>query len=425
MSSYYQWRPYVPVAERRRQAARKVAALKKKGRTILPVTIDGRKITQTFWGQAWCDNLESYSDYANRLPRGRTYVRNGSVVDLQIGPRRVTALVSGSALYDVDITIKPVAKHRWRDLVDRCAGKIDSVVELLQGRFSKGVMKILAHRNAGLLPAPREISLACSCPDWATMCKHVAAALYGVGARLDDAPEMLFVLRDVDHMDLVARAGTGGGLGEIAPATTGQVLTGGGLSEVFGIDIEDEEPSSRPASPVGAKRPRQKRRKRPAPTTGPAKKRASGTKPASQRRTASPAKKAAGRKASSRATSAESAKGGATSKARAESKVRGRGPAAGGASKRKAKPRAVASTRSAGSRNRGAARPRAKAKKSRGRKRQITARELVELGVPRSTFQNWVRSGVLVRTDRRGVYRTTAATEQRIETALRRRPKER
>ena len=107
---YYGFRPYVSVAARRAQAARELAKLQKKGRKISPVAIEGRKIARTFWGEAWCDNLERYSDYANRLPRGRTYVRNGSVVDLQVGPGRVTALVSGSTMYDVKVTVGPVPR---------------------------------------------------------------------------------------------------------------------------------------------------------------------------------------------------------------------------------------------------------------------------------------------------------------------------
>ena len=160
---YYGWRPYISVAQRRRQAAREVAALKKRGRAVDPVSIEGRKIARTFWGKAWCDNLESYSDYANRLPRGRTYVRNGSVIDLRIGRGQVTALVSGSSIYDVNINITAAAKNRWRALAVQCAGKIDSVVELLDGKLSKGVMDILARRKTGLFPSPGEISLTCSC----------------------------------------------------------------------------------------------------------------------------------------------------------------------------------------------------------------------------------------------------------------------
>ena len=156
---YYGFKPYVSVAARRAQAARELAKLQKKGRTMSPVVIEGRKIARTFWGEAWCDNLERYSDFANRLPRGRTYVRNGSVVDLQVAPGSVTALVSGSAMYDVKVTVGPVPRARWSAICKDCSGAIDSLVELLQGRFSKGVMARLCEEKTGLFPSPKEITL--------------------------------------------------------------------------------------------------------------------------------------------------------------------------------------------------------------------------------------------------------------------------
>ena len=207
--SYFGWHPYVPVAEKRRQAERKLAKLKKQGHSVAPVKIEGRTIAKSFWGKSWCTNLERYSDYENRVPRGRTYVRNGSVVDLQIAKGKVTAMVAGSSLYKINITIAPVAAARWKAICRDCAGTINSLVELLQGRLAKGVMDRVCREGDGLFPSPEEIKLSCSCPDWADMCKHVAAALYGVGARLDEKPQLLFVLRGVDENELLARAGRG------------------------------------------------------------------------------------------------------------------------------------------------------------------------------------------------------------------------
>lgn len=250
MSWYrYGFRPYVPVAQRRANAARQMAKLAKKGQTITPVQIEGRQIASTFWGKAWCENLESYSDFANRLPRGRTYVRNGSVVDLQIKPGKVTARVIGSSLYNIDIKIKPLSKPHWQTISSQCAGKIASVLELLQGRLSRGVMEIITHREQGLFPKPSEISLDCSCPDWADMCKHVAAALYGVGARLDEKPELLFVLRQVDHMELIERAAAGQSLAPTAGPDK-KTIAEGDLAEVFGIEMDTVVPSSAAPSPA-------------------------------------------------------------------------------------------------------------------------------------------------------------------------------
>src|SRR5438477_2857213 len=251
---YYGFKPYVSVGARRAQAARELAKLQKKGRKISPVVIEGRTIAGTFWGEAWCDNLERYSDYATRLPRGRTYVRNGSVVDLQVGPGRVTALVSGSTMYDVKVTVGPVPRSHWRAICTDCSGAIDSLVELLQGRFSKGVMARLCEQKTGLFPSPKDIIFTCSCPDWASMCKHVAAVLYGIGARLDHQPELLFTLRNVDQQALIANAGSGLSKKGKRPAGA-KVLASDDLSEMFGIEMAPTTtPTRASAGEVATKR---------------------------------------------------------------------------------------------------------------------------------------------------------------------------
>ncbi len=265
MSYWGGWRPYVSQAERRRRAAVAMAKLKKKGHPVAPVVLQGRTIASTFWGKAWCDNLEGYGDYANRLPRGRNYVRNGSVVDLQIAPGEVSARVSGSDLYKVKVDIVPVPKARWKSMCKDCAGGIDSLVELLQGRFSKGVMERICRQRSGLFPAPEEIRFSCSCPDWASMCKHVAAVLYGVGSRLDDKPELLFRLRKVDEKDLLAGATMGLPISRKKPAA-GKVLDTADLSSIFGLDLagETEPESTKPAkvaSPKTVRKPRTKKAK--------------------------------------------------------------------------------------------------------------------------------------------------------------------
>jgi uncharacterized Zn finger protein len=253
-NDYFGFRPYVPVGARRAQAARELAKLQKKGRKLSPVAIEGRKIARTFWGEAWCDNLERYSDFANRLPRGRTYVRNGSVVDLQVAPGSVTALVSGSAMYDVKVTVGPVPRARWSAICQDCSGAIDSLVELLRGRFSTGVMTRLCEETTGLFPSPKDIVFTCSCPDWASMCKHVAAVLYGIGARLDHQPELLFTLRKVDQQDLIATAGSDLSTKGKRPAGT-KVLASDDLSEMFGIEMAPAASPSRVAVSAVATKP--------------------------------------------------------------------------------------------------------------------------------------------------------------------------
>jgi uncharacterized Zn finger protein len=239
---------YVPVATRRRQAEAEATRQAKKGAPLQPIVVEGRAIARTFWGQAWCENLERYSDYANRLPRGRTYVRNGSVIHLEVGAGEVRAQVSGSSLYAVRVQVKALPRARWNALRADCTGGISSLVELLQGRLSAGVMERICRPKVGLFPAPAEIELDCSCPDWASMCKHVAAVLYGVGVRLDDDPGLLFRLRQVDEAELVAEAGLGLALNPTTLAK-GRLLEGDGLGDLFGLDMAED------AAPVPARAP--------------------------------------------------------------------------------------------------------------------------------------------------------------------------
>ena len=246
--SFYGWKPYVSVAERRKKAEKAAAKAKKAGAKLSPVAASRGAIAKTFWGKAWCDNLERYSDYANRLPRGRTYVRNGSVIDLKIMEGEVQAQVMGSSLYKVAVSVIAVPGKRWQSISAACAGSIDSLVELLQGRLSKAVMERICTPNTGLFPAPKEIQFSCSCPDWASMCKHVSAVLYGVGARLDEQPELIFTLRRVDAKDLVTQAGAGLPKSKQGP-TAGKVLDDALLADMFGIEMTDVAPATKPAAP--------------------------------------------------------------------------------------------------------------------------------------------------------------------------------
>jgi uncharacterized Zn finger protein len=270
--SFYEWRPYVPVAERRRQAERKLAKLKKRGEAVAPVRIEGRIIAKSFWGKSWCTNLERYSDFENRLPRGRTYVRNGSILDLRIAKGEVIAMVAGSALYKVKAAIAPVAASRWKAICRDCAGTIDSLVELLQGRLAKGVMDRVCREGDGLFPTPSEIKLSCSCPDWADMCKHVAAVLYGVGARLDQTPQLLFLLRGVDENELLAGAGPNLSLVKSAHSKS-SVLDETDMAALFGLEMAADADSAIPV-PVASKPSRpsttKKRNQAPAPARPPA-----------------------------------------------------------------------------------------------------------------------------------------------------------
>jgi uncharacterized Zn finger protein len=263
---------YVSADERRRRAERAGRAIARRGIAPSPVAIEGRDLAITFWGQAWCQHLESLADLATRLPRGRAYARNGSVVHLEISRGVIRAFVSGTELYEVEVAIRPLDPARWKKVRGSCAGRIATVVELLSGRLSSAVMEVLCDRERGVFPASAELELSCSCPDQARLCKHLAAVLYGVGARLDQAPELLFTLRGVELAELVADAGDVGLLAS-SPAASTQLVPDHRLAEIFGIELElDSAPAAgaprpyrrgaRPAKRRGAKPPRRSRRRK-------------------------------------------------------------------------------------------------------------------------------------------------------------------
>jgi uncharacterized Zn finger protein len=247
------WFEYVPVHERI-AAAKKHAAKRAKwaGRAVEPVQITGREIARTFWGKSWCRNLERYSDFSNRLPRGRTYARNGSVADLLVTRGRIEAVVAGSQVYDVAIAIAPLAPEQWRAIKRDCAASVGSLIDLLAGRIADDVMRRLARPEDGMFPSPRQVNVKCSCPDGARLCKHLAAVLYGVGHRLDSQPELLFLLRGVDQQELVAAA-TKESLSRAIRGEGAHALAADDLGAIFGIDLGAKAAAAVPAKARAAK----------------------------------------------------------------------------------------------------------------------------------------------------------------------------
>jgi uncharacterized Zn finger protein len=278
---YFRWKPYVAVKARREKAAKTAAKLAKRGQALSPVTASRGAIAKSFWGKAWCENLERYSDYANRLPRGRTYLRNGSVIDLKIGAGEATAQVMGSSLYRIKVEIAAVPSAHWQGIARDCARSIDTLVELLQGQLSASVMERITRPGSGLFPSPKEIRFTCSCPDSAALCKHIAATLYGIGSRLDAEPKLLFGLRKVDANELIARAGEGETLPHKAPRP-GRILDSSKLAHVFGIDLPGVDPKASEIAP--AKTPARPSAKRKMPLS-PRKAKTTTGKPAGTRRT--------------------------------------------------------------------------------------------------------------------------------------------
>jgi len=240
---YDGWPRYVSAAEKRQKAQKKIAKLVKSGAELDPVEIEGRTIARTFWGKGWCKHLESFSDYSNRLPRGRSYVSNGLVCHLAIEECHISAIVSGNRLYNVEIKITKLPAAKWAKLKKQCAGRIGTLLELLQGKLSNQLMAEVTDQQNGIFPLPGEIAFDCSCPDWADMCKHVAATLYGVGRRLDEKPELLFLLRGVDQDELITE-GTKEAVnaeiaGEKSKKSTRRRVSADQLEDLFGIELNE------------------------------------------------------------------------------------------------------------------------------------------------------------------------------------------
>ncbi|MGB7347637.1 MAG: SWIM zinc finger family protein [Pirellulaceae bacterium] len=301
--SYYdrEWEPYVPVAQRKANGKREAKKRLKKGENLQPVEIAGRTIVKTFWGQAWCDHFESYRDFANRLPRGRTYARNGSIADLRITTGRITGMVCGSDLYQVEIQIGPLKAAKWKAIRKGCGTSVHSLIDLMRGKLSDDVIARLTDAKEGMFPIGNEMSLSCDCPDYSRLCKHLAAVMYGVGNRLDASPELLFVLRGVDQSELIAEA-LGSDQASSAMGLDSQSdLDGEDLGAIFGIEMA-EVPTKRksvrkaPVKKKLAKKKEPKKKnivKKKAAKKKPGKKQPTKRKPSSKKK---PAKKSAAKK---------------------------------------------------------------------------------------------------------------------------------
>jgi hypothetical protein len=230
--SWWYGRDYESVDQKRRKAAKLIETLRKKHPDIKPVCIEGRTLAKSFWGKAWCKQMDLMADHDNRLPRGRSYARNGAICHLDIRRGEVEAWISGTHMYTVRVRVKPLAPAHWERIQAACRGKIATMLDLLQGKLSKEVMAVVADPESGIFPKPDEIDYDCSCPDWAKLCKHAAAVFYGIGNRLDEEPELLFLLRHADPVELFS-------LDMDVPAADAEESALGGvdLGNLFGIEL--------------------------------------------------------------------------------------------------------------------------------------------------------------------------------------------
>ena len=236
MWGYYE---YVPVSQKIANAQKALAKLKKKNPDVRPVVIEGTKIAKTWWGNAWNKNLESYADYSNRIERGRSYVRNGFVLDLQIDSQKVTAIVAGRNVkpYNIAVSIDALSTSKWKKITEICGHSIANIDQLVQGKFPKELDTLFTQKGEGLFPSPKEIKFSCDCPDWASMCKHIAAVLYGIGARFDEDPTLFFKLRNIEIEALIKKSieEKMENMLKNSGKKTKRVIKNANLGELFGI----------------------------------------------------------------------------------------------------------------------------------------------------------------------------------------------
>lgn len=226
-------------AEIKRKASETRKKEKKKGNIPQPVIIQGRTIAKNWWGKAWCENLECYADYENRIDRGKKYVRSGAIVDLRIEKGKVLARVQGrrKVPYKVEIHISPLSEEKCQNIIEKCTTKLENVEQLIEGSFPPEMQALFEGEN-GLFPSPKEIGFNCSCPDWALMCKHVAAVLYGIGARFDEQPLLFFELRGIDFnrfIDITLENKVEMMLRNAENPSSGRIMGEDRLTELFGV----------------------------------------------------------------------------------------------------------------------------------------------------------------------------------------------
>jgi uncharacterized Zn finger protein len=225
------------VKDLRQRAAFFAKKLGDEGVRLTPVKSAKKSISSSFWGQAWNRNLNHYSMFANQLAPGRTFLRNGAVIDLCVEKGTIRGLVAAQSLCEVAVKARPVDTARWARLVERCSGSVRSLTDLMSGKLPEETLAAITDESAGLFPEPEEITFSCSCPDWTDVCVHVAAVLYGFSLRLDEEPALLFTLRSTDPADLISSA-TDKFVSDVAAVSDPMVESDmHQLEDLFGIDL--------------------------------------------------------------------------------------------------------------------------------------------------------------------------------------------
>src|SRR6516225_9973543 len=164
---------------------------------------------QSWWAKRWIAVLESF-DIGARLGRGRSYARNGQVLNIDIAKAEVTAKVQGSRPkpYDVTIQVKSLAEKEWAKVIEALSGQAIYAAKLLAGEMPQDIENVFQEVKLSLFPEKLgDLATECSCPDWSNPCKHIAAVYYLIGEEFDRDPYLLFRLRGLNREDLLRRLG--------------------------------------------------------------------------------------------------------------------------------------------------------------------------------------------------------------------------
>lgn len=223
----YEEQPRLKAADLERLAQQHREQLAAAGVELHPVVSRSRKLATSFWGSAWMRRLSVCEAGGLCLAPGRTLLRHGCVLDVRVTPGRAEALVSADELYEVELRLSPPEEEQVEHLATLCAGKIDTLLSLLEGRVDEALLQQLCDPENGLLPDARDWHISCSCPDWAEPCPHAAAVMYALGVLLDSQPELLFTLRSIDPAVLIRR-----------PQQATACFDAASLSATFGIDLD-------------------------------------------------------------------------------------------------------------------------------------------------------------------------------------------
>ena len=167
------------------------------------IEMASRPITKTWWGEKWLDALKGV-DYANRIGRGKTYANTGRVYDIIINDNLALAKVKGNyqSFYNVSVEFKQFSQSEKNTIIKAIYENPTVMSALLNRKLPREVYDLLKSQNVNVFPTShRDLNTDCNCPDYATICKHIAGLVYMIALEIDKDPFLIFKLRGLDLLD--------------------------------------------------------------------------------------------------------------------------------------------------------------------------------------------------------------------------------